>query len=146
MGLNHLEVVSTLKQLPSVVNLTCARYPVPISVINTAQHRDAFEERVSTSRFYLVFLNTVFIFFQNILGESLRNFIPPTELVKAKSDTSIVSSVASDLCGSGVCSRSRSLEEIAGLPMWSNTITTVELTKGDRGLGFSILDYQVKID
>lgn len=49
MGLNHLDVVTTLKQLPNVVNLTCARYPVPIRVINTAQHRDAFEERVSPS-------------------------------------------------------------------------------------------------
>lgn len=47
MGLNHLDVVTTLKQLPSVVNLTCARYPVPIRIINTAQHREAFEERVS---------------------------------------------------------------------------------------------------
>lgn len=70
--------------------------------------------------------------------------MPPAELVKAKSDTSIVSSVASDLCGSGVCSRSRSLEAVAGLPMWSDTITTIELVKGDRGLGFSVLDYQVK--
>lgn len=82
---------------------------------------------------------------QNILGESLHNIIPPNDLVKAKSDTSIASSVASELCGSGggVCSRSRSLEAIAGLPMWSDTITTIELVKGDRGLGFSILDYQV---
>lgn len=47
MGLNHLDVVTTLKQLPNVVNLTCARYPVPTRVINTAQHREAFEERVS---------------------------------------------------------------------------------------------------
>lgn len=47
MGLNHLDVVATLKQLPRTVNLICARYPVPIRVINTAQHRDAFEERVS---------------------------------------------------------------------------------------------------
>lgn len=82
---------------------------------------------------------------QNILGGSLHNFIPTTELVKAKSDTSIVSSVASDLCGSGVCSRSRSLEAIAGLPMWSDTITTIDLIKGDRGLGFSVLDYQVGV-
>lgn len=80
---------------------------------------------------------------QNILGESLHNFIPPTELVKAKSDTSIASSVASELCGSGICSRSRSLEAIASLPVWSDQITTIELQKGDRGLGFSVLDYQV---
>lgn len=47
LGLNHLEVVAILKQLPNYVCLVCARYPVPIRVIDTAQHRDAFQARVS---------------------------------------------------------------------------------------------------
>lgn len=55
-----------------------------------------------------------------------------------------MSSVASDICGSGVCSRSRSLEAIVGLPMWVENPTVIELMKGDHGLGFSILDYQVR--
>lgn len=96
--------------------------------------------KIGTAAF---FSNILGFFLQNILGGSLHNFIPPTDLVKAKSDTSIASSVASELCGSGACSRSRSLEAITGLPMWSDTITIVELVKGDRGLGFSVLDYQV---
>lgn len=64
-------------------------------------------------------------------------------MVKAKSDSSIVSSLASDICGSGACSRSRSLEAVGALPMWQETPTEIELTKAERGLGFSILDYQV---
>lgn len=122
MGLNHLEVVSILKQLPNFVSLVCARYPVPIRIIDTSQHREAFQAR-------------------KILAGSLQTLIPQTDrLVKAKSETSIASSFNSSQCNG---SRSRSLELIAGLPMWSTEPTVVELHKGDHGLGFSILDYQV---
>ncbi|XP_018562812.1 uncharacterized protein LOC108904661 [Anoplophora glabripennis] len=122
LGLNHLEVVSILKQLPNFVSIVCARYPVPIRVIDTSQHREAFQAR-------------------KILAGSLQTLIPTSEssrLVKAKSETSIASSLASE----ATASRSRSLELIAGLPMWSDEPTVVELNKGDHGLGFSILDYQ----
>ncbi|XP_063932758.1 inaD-like protein isoform X3 [Zophobas morio] len=121
MGLNHLEVVSILKQLPNFVSLVCARYPVPIRIIDTSQHREAFQAR-------------------KILAGSLQTLIPNNDrLVKAKSETSIASSFNSEQCNE---SRSRSLELIAGLPMWSTEPTVVELIKGDHGLGFSILDYQ----
>ncbi|RZC36121.1 uncharacterized protein BDFB_006624, partial [Asbolus verrucosus] len=119
MGLNHLEVVSILKQLPNFVCFVCARYPVPIRIIDTSQHREAFQAR-------------------KILAGSLQTLIPNNDrLVKAKSETSLASSFNSEQC-----SRSRSLELIAGLPMWSGEPTVVELMKGDHGLGFSILDYQ----
>lgn len=62
--------------------------------------------------------------------------------MKAKSETSLASSVFSDMC-SGPCSRSRSLDLIAGFPMWSDEPVVVKLNKGEHGLGFSILDYQV---
>ena len=39
--------------------------------------------------------------------------------------------------------RSRSLEPLTKLAMWSNEPVVIELVKGDHGLGFSILDYQV---
>ena len=39
--------------------------------------------------------------------------------------------------------RSRSLEPLTGLAMWSQEPQVIKLMKGDRGLGFSILDYQV---
>ncbi|XP_074036607.1 multiple PDZ domain protein isoform X3 [Leptinotarsa decemlineata] len=121
LGLNHLEVVSILKQLPNVVNIVCARYPVPIRIIDTSQHREAFQTR-------------------KIFAGSLQTLVSINEsnhLVKAKSETSIASSMASE-----AISRSRSLEMIAGLPMWSDEPTIVELVKNDHGLGFSILDYQ----
>lgn len=38
----------------------------------------------------------------------------------------------------------RSLEPLTGLAMWSSEPVNVELVKGERGLGFSILDYQVR--
>lgn len=39
--------------------------------------------------------------------------------------------------------RSRSLEPLSGLAMWSDTVEYIDLLKGDTGLGFSILDYLV---
>lgn len=39
--------------------------------------------------------------------------------------------------------KSRSLEPLTGLAMWSSEPQIIELVKGERGLGFSILDYQV---
>ena len=38
--------------------------------------------------------------------------------------------------------KSRSLEVISNLAMWSTSILTIELTKSEHGLGFSVLDYQ----
>ena len=39
-------------------------------------------------------------------------------------------------------SRSRSLEVISNLALWSASIINIELYKSDHGLGFSVLDYQ----
>lgn len=39
----------------------------------------------------------------------------------------------------------RSLEPLTGLAMWSSEPQIIELIKGERGLGFSILDYQVNL-
>lgn len=39
----------------------------------------------------------------------------------------------------------RSLEPLTGLAVWSSEPQIIELIKGERGLGFSILDYQVII-
>jgi multiple PDZ domain protein len=59
-------------------------------------------------------------------------------LVKAKSDGSLASPTTPE-----VPSKSRSLEPLSsGLALWDNEIQIIELIKGDRGLGFSILDYQ----
>ena len=39
--------------------------------------------------------------------------------------------------------KSKSLEPLTGLAMWTDEVITIELLKTERGLGFSILDYQV---
>ncbi|CAH1188432.1 unnamed protein product [Phyllotreta striolata] len=125
LGLNHLQVVAILKQLPERVSLVCARYPFPTGVIDTSQRREAFRTR-------------------KILACSLQTLIPINEsnrLVKAKSETSITSGAASP-----TPSRSRSLDPMETLPMWRDEPTVVELIKGDHGLGFSVLDYQDPLD
>lgn len=44
------------------------------------------------------------------------------------------------------CTFFRSLEPLTGLAMWSSEPQIIELVKGERGLGFSILDYQDPLD
>ena len=39
--------------------------------------------------------------------------------------------------------RSKSLEGLSSLAMWEPHVEEVVLKKGEKGLGFSILDYQV---
>ncbi|XP_028170094.1 uncharacterized protein LOC114359788 isoform X1 [Ostrinia furnacalis] len=89
-----------------------------------------------------------------ILGGSLQDLLaPPQRLIKAKSESSVASlcSAATVLSASHdhdeFCTddlernRSRSLEPLSGLAMWSDHIEYIQLLKEDRGLGFSILDY-----
>ncbi|KAJ8883354.1 hypothetical protein PR048_015197 [Dryococelus australis] len=50
LGMNHIEVVTILKDLPMNVRMVCARRPgepVPYRVIDTSQDREAFAARVS---------------------------------------------------------------------------------------------------
>ncbi|CAG5109302.1 Similar to Patj: Patj homolog (Drosophila melanogaster) [Cotesia congregata] len=63
-------------------------------------------------------------------------------LVKAKSDESLISITSSKI--PHICKvKSRSLELLTGLATWNTQPQIVELIKGEKGLGFSILDYQV---
>jgi hypothetical protein len=85
---------------------------------------------------------------QSILGGSLQNLIPATDrLVKAKSDGSLASTTTTATATDASFSKmkSRSHEPLTGLAMWSSEPQIIELTKGERGLGFSILDYQVRM-
>ncbi|KAM3967824.1 LOW QUALITY PROTEIN: patj crumbs cell polarity complex component [Aphomia sociella] len=105
LGMNHLEVVSILKELSSEVCMVCAR-PRPQPALDLAP--------------------------------------PSATLVKAKSDGSLAGAGAEEggsLAAAGKV-RSRSLEPLTGLAMWSSEPQIIELVKGERGLGFSILDYQ----
>lgn len=124
LGMNHHEVVSILKELPLDVCMVCGRSPSNI-----------FREETYPER--------------SVLTRSLNNLLPASDrLVKAKSDGSLASSIA--VAGSSEASfskmKSRSLEPLTGLAMWSSEPQIIELVKGERGLGFSILDYQDPID
>lgn len=125
LGMNHHEVVSILKELPLDVCMVCGRSPTNLF------REEAYPER------------------NILLTRSLNNLIPASDrLVKAKSDGSLASSIA--MTGSSEASfskmKSRSLEPLTGLAMWSSEPQIIELVKGERGLGFSILDYQDPID
>ncbi|RLU19272.1 hypothetical protein DMN91_007829 [Ooceraea biroi] len=102
LGINHMEVVSVLKELPIHVRMS-------------------------------------------ILGGSLQNLLPTMDrLVKAKSDGSLASTTTTATVTDASLNKmkSRSLEPLTGLAMWSSEPQIIELVKGERGLGFSILDYQ----
>ncbi|KAH8302084.1 hypothetical protein KR044_002531 [Drosophila immigrans] len=129
LGMNHLEVVAILKELPLDVRMVCGR-----SKLNTLlPFSDDTLKKLSNN-------------FENLLPASDR-------LVKAKSDGSLATagSVAdADNVAVAAASfnklKSRSLEPLTGLAMWSSQPQIIELLKGDRGLGFSILDYQDPLD
>lgn len=127
LGMNHIEVVTILKDLPVNVRMVCARRSpdsTPYRLIDTSQDRAAFAAR-------------------SLLGGSLQNLIPAMErLVKAKSDGSLASTTTATTEPSLSKLKSRSLEPLTGLAMWSSEPHIIELVKGERGLGFSILDYQ----
>lgn len=158
LGLSHVEVVSILKDLPQSVRMVCARRQshllptqLPSRPIDLNQDRAAFASRVNALFFSITRLINLMIkylsIFQNILGGSLQSLIPPGDrLVKAKSDGSLASASVSPAAAESPLSkgyRSRSLEPVSGLATWSSEPQVIELMKGERGLGFSILDYQV---
>jgi len=119
LGLNHKEVVGILKELPQNVRLVCAR--------RTNAPAETYAEE--DPQFQTPPLNT---------GVSE---VMPERLVKSKSDMALSEpALQSNLTSN---QRSRSLEPLTGLAMWSNEPVVIELRKGDKGLGFSILDYQV---
>lgn len=107
-------MVGILKQLPQNVRLVCARR----KDTPNDNYADDFETPPLNSG---VFEAT------------------SERLVKSKSDNALSEPMMSNLSGK----KSRSLEPLSGLAMWSTEPMIIELVKGDKGLGFSILDYQV---
>lgn len=79
-------------------------------------------------------------------SSSVSPMVMNDRLIKAKSDCSISSAgtTATEASAQPATSKlkSRSLEPLSSLAMWSEDVLQIELVKGERGLGFSILDYQ----
>ncbi|XP_013421811.1 multiple PDZ domain protein isoform X4 [Lingula anatina] len=121
LGLSHVDVVKILKELPQHVRIICARRKHSQTDFSYAQKRDEF--------------------FQTPLPPAPFSVGPvrgPDRLVKAKSEQTLNVTEVPQLNKN----KSRSLEPLTGLAMWSSEPVVIELVKGDRGLGFSILDYQ----
>ncbi|XP_067937557.1 multiple PDZ domain protein-like isoform X2 [Watersipora subatra] len=118
LGVNHKEVVATLKELTNGVKMVCARARTHTqSQLLFSQDREKFFkpplytrneqdiERLAKSRS------------DEMLNNLKRNGDPPKQT-------------------------SASLEPLTGLAVWSDETVLIELEKGAAGLGFSILDYQ----
>lgn len=125
LGMNHMQVVSILKELPQDVRMVCRRGITEIIAFTEENLRNSLLDSNDSNNN------------QNALLSSDR-------LVKAKSDGSLATAVGN---GDGFMKmKSRSLEPLTGLAMWSSQPQIIELVKGERGLGFSILDYQDPLD
>lgn len=120
-GLGHTEVVKILKELPNNVKMVCARGSRSPSVINTSQNFEAFESRSIVPSGHLILQG----------------------LLKAQSESSLFTSSTNTITDQ---QRSKSVEQVSGLALWSNEIVYVDIEKTDRGFGFSILDYQDPLD
>ncbi|KAK8777544.1 hypothetical protein V5799_029111 [Amblyomma americanum] len=167
LGLHHREVVGALKQLPLHVRLVCARpLPPPLPLhgppaLGSISRRSPLRAAADESDPFADDSSSYTGLAQSPTGlarpSSSSSASPPPlplggggglggslpALVKAKSDGSLAQSDWEEgLPGPLVKLRSRSLEPLTGLAMWSSEPHVVELLKGERGLGFSILDYQ----
>ncbi|XP_055372920.1 patj homolog [Condylostylus longicornis] len=134
LGMNHLEVVAILKELPQDVRMVVGRGRSELSSLSMDKNATPVSSVLETKK-------------QNLdLFNATHNLLPASErLVKAKSDGSLATA------GNGTDEafsklKSRSLEPLTGLAMWSSEPQIIELVKGERGLGFSILDYQDPLD
>lgn len=116
-GLGHTDVVKILKELPNNVKMVCARGSRSPSVINTSQNLEAFESRSIVPSGHLILQG----------------------LLKAQSESSLFTSSTNTITDQ---QRSKSVEQVSGLALWSNDVVFVDIEKTDRGFGFSILDYQ----
>lgn len=125
LGMNHMQVVSILKELPQDVRMVCRRGITEIIAFTEENVRNSMLDCSD--------------------GNNNSNALLSTDrLVKAKSDGSLSTAVGN---GDGFTKiKSRSLEPLTGLAMWSSQPQVIELVKGERGLGFSILDYQDPLD
>lgn len=134
-GLRHTDVVRILKELPTTVKMVCARGSAAPRIINTSQNLEAFESRS-------ILPGGHFGLQTNGGGGGASN----TLMTKAQSESSLYTSSTATLTGTDMPSRSKSVEQVSGLALWTSEIVYVVIEKTERGFGFSILDYQDPLD
>ncbi|CAF1198688.1 unnamed protein product [Adineta steineri] len=122
-GKNHIHVIGILKRVKHQIKLVCARRKI--------------SEKTETT-----------ILTNNHNRSRSISFGKTAEIVvKAKSMGTLDGTDGSINLLSSIKRpikyiKSRSLEVISNLALWSTSTMDVELNKGDNGLGFSVLDYQ----
>jgi len=128
LNMEHTQVVRLLKELPINVCMICARPKnIEKSIINLRTDDNSGDNLPCDQA--------------AILEQYISTSNNQERLVKAKSDGSLQVVNSSLEILSKI--KSRSLEPLTGqLAMWNSNPVLIELTKGDRGLGFSVLDYQ----
>ncbi|BFF90617.1 patj homolog [Drosophila madeirensis] len=132
-GLRHIDVVKILKELPARVKLVCARGTRVPSVINTSQNAEAFETRSLLPGGHQSL--------QNLLGKAQSE-----SSLYTSSTATLTDAAAGTGAGNGSQQRSKSLENVSGLALWSCEVTAIDIEKTEQGFGFSILDYQDPLD
>jgi hypothetical protein len=125
-GKNHIHVIEILKRVKHQVKIVCARRKT--SQINETNILNNIPNHHNRSR-SISFGKTAEI------------------VVKAKSlgtldSTNLSINLLSSSPRITKQFKSRSLEVISNLALWSTSIINIELYKSDNGLGFSVLDYQ----
>lgn len=133
-GLRHIDVVKILKELPASVKLVCARGTKAPSIINTSQNAEAFETRSLLPGGHQSL--------QNLLSKAQSESSLYTSSTATLTDTTAAAAAAA----AASAQRSKSLENVSGLALWSCEVTVVSIDKTEQGFGFSILDYQDPLD
>lgn len=115
-NLKHTEVVKILKELPNKVRVVCARGHAP-SIINTSQNLEAFESRSIVPSGHLILQG----------------------LLKAQSESSLFTSSTNTNTNTITDHhRSKSMEQVSGLALWSSEAVFIDIEKTERGFGFSM--------
>ena len=148
--MNHVDVVALLKELPVSVQMVCgralpsAKFCANNNIVNIINNNN-----VSSSDILWDHGRSKTCSQNKDRADGIHSLTD--RLVKAKSDGSLAIGISSASSGPALTLtddasriRSRSLEPLTGLAMWSSEPLLIQLTKGERGLGFSILDYQVR--
>lgn len=119
-SLPHADILQILKEIPDEVKLICARKR---EMIPTKQMASKIIESLDV---------------RSSAGHCVLQ-----GLLKAQSESSLFTSTATLLVDQF---RSRSVEQVSGLALWSNEPVYIDIEKTERGFGFSILDYQDPLD
>ncbi|XP_077869202.1 multiple PDZ domain protein-like [Saccoglossus kowalevskii] len=126
LGLHHVDVIGILKELPMCVRIVVGRHGHPL-----------FPDRGLTAESQKIenspMLAQLTASEPNLFGVQSGGGDASEGLAKAHSESTLLVQDEKP---------ARILDTSSGLAMWSDAPTEIILIKADRGLGFSILDYQ----